>query len=407
MKPMVKAAVLFLFLCPASAAMAETFGSGMSGDGVRELQRELAEAGYFAREADGEYGSTTVKAVSLFQEDHALSVTGAADDETRRKISSSAGEGREGGGIILAEGNRGEEVEACQNLLRSEGFIQWAPDGVYGEGTVKAVAAYQRTHSLRVSGAVDEETFSRLHGKGTEKSAGISRPSRSSDTERLQRRLNALGYSAGEPDGVWGSRTSAAVKAFQRDHGLPQTGNPDKKTENELAKDAGSSKGLKRGDRGNRVARLQNLLTLHGFADGASDGIFGAGTEAQLKRFQHYHGLREDGVAGSAVWEALEKPPAFRGEYIKAFQMHSTAYTPYDSGGSGHTSMGNIAGKGHAAVDPGIIPLGSIIFIEGYGYAVADDIGGSINGEVVDIWVDTLDQAYGWGSRRVKVYLVK
>ena len=87
--------------------------------------------------------------------------------------------------------------------------------------------------------------------------------------------------------------------------------------------------------------------------------------------------------------------------------MQSTAYTPYDGGGSGRTASGNIAGKGHAAVDPDVIPLGSLLYIEGYGYALADDIGGGINGQVVDVGVDTLEQAYGWGNRRVNVYIVE
>ena len=65
--------------------------------------------------------------------------------------------------------------------------------------------------------------------------------------------------------------------------------------------------------------------------------------------------------------------------------MKSTAYTPTDGGGSGRTALGNYAGKGHAAVDPDVIPLGSIVYIEGYGYAICDDIGGAIPGYVIDV----------------------
>jgi membrane-bound lytic murein transglycosylase B len=42
----------------------------------------------------------------------------------------------------------------------------------------------------------------------------------------LQRRLNELGFDAGEPDGIPGSRTKAAIRAFQREAGLPQDGHP-------------------------------------------------------------------------------------------------------------------------------------------------------------------------------------
>lgn len=58
-------------------------------------------------------------------------------------------------------------------------------------------------------------------------------------------------------------------------------------------------------------------------------------------------------------------------------------------------------------MDPEVIPLGSLLFIEGYGYALADDIGGGINGQFVDVGVDTLEQAYGWGNRRVNIYIVE
>ena len=87
--------------------------------------------------------------------------------------------------------------------------------------------------------------------------------------------------------------------------------------------------------------------------------------------------------------------------------MDATAYTPYDGGGSGYTYSGNKAGKGHAAVDPKVIPIGSILFVEGYGYCIADDIGGTVIGNHIDICVDTVDQAYQWGVRTVKVYLVR
>ena len=76
-------------------------------------------------------------------------------------------------------------------------------------------------------------------------------------------------------------------------------------------------------------------------------------------------------------------------------------------GGSGRTALGNYAGKGHAAVDPDVIPLGSIVYIEGYGYAICDDIGGAIQGYVIDVGVDSLEQAYQWGSRdNITVYLI-
>ena len=86
--------------------------------------------------------------------------------------------------------------------------------------------------------------------------------------------------------------------------------------------------------------------------------------------------------------------------------MRATAYTPYDPGNTGYTAGGSLAGKGHVAVDPSVIPLGSMVFIQGYGYAIADDIGGSVTGRVIDVGVDSQEQAYQWGNREVQVYVV-
>lgn len=94
------------------------------------------------------------------------------------------------------------------------------------------------------------------------------------------------------------------------------------------------------------------------------------------------------------------------GKYKKSFQMRSTAYTPTDGGGSGRTALGNYAGKGHAAVDPDVI-LWGVSYIEGYGYAICDDIGGAIQGYVIDVGVDKSGAGYQWGSRdNITVYLV-
>ena len=58
-------------------------------------------------------------------------------------------------------------------------------------------------------------------------------------------------------------------------------------------------------------------------------------------------------------------------------------------------------------MDPAVIPIGSILFVEGYGYCIADDIGRSVKGNIIDVGVDTIEQAYNWGSKQVKVYLVR
>jgi 3D (Asp-Asp-Asp) domain-containing protein len=96
--------------------------------------------------------------------------------------------------------------------------------------------------------------------------------------------------------------------------------------------------------------------------------------------------------------------------YKRIIPMESTAYEPGPTscGGdtSGATACGLKAGYGVVAVDPDVIQLGTRLFISGYGYAVAGDTGGAIQGNVIDLGFMTLDECYAWGRRDVDVYVL-
>ena len=409
--------ILALWILAMVPASAETLHAGMSGDAVTALQNSLVAAGYLARTVDGDYGSTTKEAVYLFQKDKGLTATGEADDATRDAIRRAEGAGyRNGGGVVYAEGN---VISDMQQRLQEAGSLKGNIDGVYGGDTVKAVKDFQRSRGFPVSGAIDEVTYHALR----DISAGTPAPVVSSggesygvgdsgsDVKTIQRKLKRLGYLEGEADGIYGGQTEDAVTAFQKEQGIPVTGGVNSVTRAKLNEVYVAQTGdyiLSEGARGKRVIHLQNQLLLHGYDPGVVDGVFGAGTADAIRRLQDETGLETTGVADEDVWDALDNAPYFRGKYMKTYHMRSTAYTPYDGGGEGHTALGGFAGKGHAAVDPSVIPLGSIVFIEGYGYAICDDIGGAIHGNIIDVGVDTLAQAYQWGTKsRVKVYLVR
>ncbi|MGN0135698.1 3D domain-containing protein [Anaerotignum sp.] len=92
--------------------------------------------------------------------------------------------------------------------------------------------------------------------------------------------------------------------------------------------------------------------------------------------------------------------------YSKAINAKVTAYTPYDAGCSGITASGTKAGYGTIAVDPNVIPLGSKVYIPGYGVATATDTGGAIKGNRVDVCYGSQSEAFGWGVRNVTVYVL-
>ena len=87
--------------------------------------------------------------------------------------------------------------------------------------------------------------------------------------------------------------------------------------------------------------------------------------------------------------------------------MVATAYTAGCSGCSGITASGRPAGHGVVAVDPNVIPLGTHMYIPGYGHAVAGDTGGSIRGRRIDLGFNSSGEANRFGRRPITVYLIK
>lgn len=91
----------------------------------------------------------------------------------------------------------------------------------------------------------------------------------------------------------------------------------------------------------------------------------------------------------------------------KTITVTSTGYTVESAGGSGITATGIDLNKNPNAkvisVDPKVIPLGSKVYVEGYGEAIAADTGGAIKGNKIDIYFPTREQAINWGVRNVNI----
>jgi len=100
--------------------------------------------------------------------------------------------------------------------------------------------------------------------------------------------------------------------------------------------------------------------------------------------------------------------------YSKVYSMVSTAYTagPESTGkkpgspGYGITASGMRVQPGVVSVDPRVIPLGTRLYVEGYGYSIAADTGGAIKGNKIDVYFEKLSDAYRWGRRTVNVYVL-
>lgn len=122
-----------------------------------------------------------------------------------------------------------------------------------------------------------------------------------------------------------------------------------------------------------------------------------------------------DGFAGEEIASARLDPGTVmsvngivRGfDYVYSVIMESTAYSAQQPGLSNYTFSGHRAVRGVIAVDPSVIPLGTWVYVEGYGRALASDTGGAIRGNKIDLCFDTVAEAIQHGRRNVRVWILR
>ena len=130
----------------------------------------------------------------------------------------------------------------------------------------------------------------------------------------IQQNLEGLGYGC-VPDGIFGSKTEAAVRRYQSDRGLTVDGLAGDKTVTALGED---------------VKTVQQRLITLGYTPGKADGIYGSATRSAVRAFQKDYGLYVDGIAGSATRSALQKAQSgstsiTTASSLSAFQQYAKA----------------------------------------------------------------------------------
>ncbi|WP_300349463.1 3D domain-containing protein [Clostridium sp.] len=149
--------------------------------------------------------------------------------------------------------------------------------------------------------------------------------------------------------------------------------------------------------------------------------------EKEVTRELVYENGKE--VSNSVVQELVVKEPVNKevvkgtnktqtlsrgGESInfkKKLSVKSTAYTHESGSKEEYTASGvhvlrNPRGYSTIAVDPNVIPLGSKVYVEGYGYAIAADTGGAIKGNKIDLYFNTEAEVSNWGVRNLDIYIL-
>lgn len=183
---------------------------------------------------------------------------------------------------------------------------------------------------------------------------------------------------------------------------------------------------VKQGSRGEDVKKVQIRLIEKGFLKGEADGICGKQTVAAIKAFQKANNLQVDGVCGMLTYHVLDPEdaaavaaaPDKKKTYINYDKgsanyrldhpvwVEATAYSAEDPGNGHYTATGTLVRHGVIAVDPGFIGLGTRVYIPGYGEAVAEDIGGAIKGNVIDVAFDTHEEAMMFGRRSLEIFIL-
>ena len=206
----------------------------------------------------------------------------------------------------LSKGSRGDEVKALQKRLNDLGYDCGKADGVFGSSTQEAVRYFQDAIGVSQDGVAADSVQQKLFASNAPKfetyvtlksgSAGIR-------VEKLQSRLNKLGYLDAPVDGEFGSRTKDAVKLFQKAAGLKQDGVAGTATLKALAKKSAPECGvyieLRKGDSGSRVKEMQEQLKKLGFLEKVNSS-YDKKTVAAVEAFAKSVGVDSNGRKADA-----------------------------------------------------------------------------------------------------------
>ena len=156
----------------------------------------------------------------------------------------------------------------------------------------------------------------------------------------------------------------------------------------------GEEKVIQEGVNGRKTVKM-NLLYLDGQPVGKE--VISSSVVTAVQPLVRHVGTREADPVSRSIG----------GRYSAVFRMEATAYLPTDGSGEGITATGIQARYGVVAVDPSVIPLGSRVFIPGYGEAIAADTGGAINGNRIDLCMEDYGSCMSFGRRSVDVYILE
>jgi peptidoglycan hydrolase-like protein with peptidoglycan-binding domain len=183
-----------------------------------DIQNALGRAGYYNGPIDGAMGPGTRRALSAFQSDNGLPVTGTPTNST---LGALRNQGYLVAGGAYDSGGSDALVSDVQAALREQGYGVRV-SGMLDPNTRTAIRSYQRRQGLPVTGRPTPELLALMQQGG----GGGYADGQSGLVRRIQERLTDKGYDVGPVDGVMHRRTERAIRIYQEQRGLPVTGSP-------------------------------------------------------------------------------------------------------------------------------------------------------------------------------------
>lgn len=147
------------------------------------------------------------------------------------------------------------------------------------------------------------------------------------------------------------------------------------------------------------IADIKNaLLTLNSLISQIS-------TDSVKKKAQSYINIGNKNLA-TMIAQNASPMQSDNNSYKATFTMSATAYTGGTLTALGLKPVRDPESLSTIAVDPSVIPLGTKVYIPGYGNAICSDTGGAIKGNIIDLYMNSEDDCYSWGRRTVTLYIV-
>jgi len=290
---------------------------GSKGPDVIELQSKLADEGYLNKKfVSGFFGPNTEIALKQYQKDNGIEETGVTYSDT---LDSLFTQKKLDVGLVIENGEDGSYVKLLQQILCSMGYLESdSVTGHFGDKTEAAVRKFQADNGISATGVVGKQTIEKLNSLASVEKLETDRIYQAGDEDAgvkaLQQRLCTLGYlEAKYVTGYYGAITVAAVKKFQKNNQISETGtvatltlaalnsaaaktNAEKDGTAESIAKPGT---LRYGDTGNSVKTLQQNLKKLGYFSGTATGEFGDVTKAAVIKFQKAYSLTADGIVNS------------------------------------------------------------------------------------------------------------